>query len=186
MWLQWRWTGASGFAGIDRGPTSTNSTVTLVLCVGIAGAACVVCAPILAIRPTLEVAQIITPVSVQVLGVLLVLAGMTGTLWAQFAMGRAWRIGQNPAERTELVTGGPFRWIRNPIFTAVIIFAAGIGLLLPNMISLIGVLLVAAAIELQVRTIEEPHLRRLHAEAYATWAAHTGRFLPYVGRCAPR
>ena len=33
-----------------------------------------------------------------------------------------------------------------------------------------------------VSAVEEPHLRRLHGDPYAAYAARTGRFLPGVGR----
>ncbi|MBB4934751.1 protein-S-isoprenylcysteine O-methyltransferase Ste14 [Lipingzhangella halophila] len=39
-----------------------------------------------------------------------------------------------------------------------------------------------AAVQLQVRTIEEPYLLRTHGHAYRTYAVRTGRFLPGLGR----
>jgi hypothetical protein len=35
---------------------------------------------------------------------------------------------------------------------------------------------------LDVRGVEEPHLRRQFGELYETYAAQTGRFLPRLGR----
>jgi protein-S-isoprenylcysteine O-methyltransferase Ste14 len=37
-------------------------------------------------------------------------------------------------------------------------------------------------VELQVRAVEEPYLRLVHGEAYAIYAANTGRFVPGIGR----
>ena len=34
-------------------------------------------------------------------------------------MGRSWRMGIDPAEKTSLVTRGPYRWMRHPIYRAV-------------------------------------------------------------------
>jgi protein-S-isoprenylcysteine O-methyltransferase Ste14 len=39
-----------------------------------------------------------------------------------------------------------------------------------------------AALEIQVRGVEEPYLLRTHGEAYRRYAAATGRFLPGIGR----
>jgi hypothetical protein len=39
-----------------------------------------------------------------------------------------------------------------------------------------------AAVQLQVRAVEEPHLRATHGDAYAAYAARTGRFVPRIGR----
>ena len=52
-------------------------------------------------------------------GVVLFTIGLVATLWAQMAMGISWRIGVDPSEATPLVTAGPFRLVRNPIFTAM-------------------------------------------------------------------
>ncbi|WP_187438270.1 hypothetical protein [Actinomadura decatromicini] len=53
------------------------------------------------------------------------------------------------------------------------------------MISLFGLVLTVATIELQVRAVEEPYLRRLHARDYDRYAAEVGRFLPALGRHHP-
>jgi protein-S-isoprenylcysteine O-methyltransferase Ste14 len=39
---------------------------------------------------------------------------------------------------------------------------------------------------LQVRAVEEPYLLSVHGDAYATYAARVGRFVPGVGRLATR
>jgi protein-S-isoprenylcysteine O-methyltransferase Ste14 len=110
--------------------------------------------------------------------------GLLGTFWAQLAMGSSWRIGVDPGERTALVVAGPFRLVRNPIFTAMVAATAGLALLVPNVASLAAVAILVLAIEIQVRAVEEPHLLQAHGEAYRGWARTTGRFVPGVGRLA--
>ena len=39
-----------------------------------------------------------------------------------------------------------------------------------------------AGAELRVRAVEEPCWRHAHGDAYATYAARTGRFVPHLGR----
>src|SRR5438045_3775532 len=56
-------------------------------------------------------------------GAALAVSGIVATTWAQLAMGASWRIGVDETERTALVTGGPYRQVRNPIYTAMIVFA---------------------------------------------------------------
>jgi protein-S-isoprenylcysteine O-methyltransferase Ste14 len=97
-------------------------------------------------------------------------------------MGDSWRVGVDPAERTELVTDGPFALVRNPIFAAMIPFFAGIALLAPNALTIAGAVLLVAALELQIRFVEEPHLSRVHGQSYDDYAARVGRFVPGVGR----
>jgi protein-S-isoprenylcysteine O-methyltransferase Ste14 len=54
------------------------------------------------------------------LGFVLYGLGVVGTLVAQGAMGRSWRIGVDDSEKTELVVTGPSALVRSPIFAAII------------------------------------------------------------------
>ncbi len=72
--------------------------------------------------------------------------------------------------------------VRNPIFTALVIAAIGLAMMVPNPISIAGVVMLIVVIELQVRFVEEPHLRRLHGDGYTDYARRVGRFVPGVGR----
>jgi protein-S-isoprenylcysteine O-methyltransferase Ste14 len=45
--------------------------------------------------------------------------------------------------------------------------------------------LTVAAIQMQVRAVEEPYLLRTHGDNYAAYAARVGRFLPGLGRLTP-
>ena len=114
-------------------------------------------------------------------GAALMTAGLALTVAAQQQMGPSWRIGVDPAERTELVTAGLFGRVRNPIFTAMILFAFGVALAMPNAWSVVGAALLAAGIMLQVLVVEEPYLRRVHGEAYERYVRGAGRFLPRLG-----
>lgn len=108
--------------------------------------------------------------------------GIAGTWWAQTAMGASWRIGVRGEERTELVDRGPFRWVRNPIFSFMVLTAAGLMLLLPSLLSLAAFVSFVLAIELQVRFAEEPYLRRTHGDRYVEYCRRVGRFVPGIGR----
>ena len=93
----------------------------------------------------------------------------------------SWRIGVDPAARTDLVTGGVFGAVRNPIFTAMLVATAGLVLLVPNLVSAAAFGVLVAAFEVQVRLVEEPYLRATHGRAYDAYRATVGRFLPRVG-----
>ena len=75
--------------------------------------------------------------------------------------------------------------MRNPIFSGAALTAAGLALVVPNVLSLAMLVLFVAGLEIQVRLVEEPYLLRVHGEAYRRYAARTGRFLPGVGRLRP-
>ena len=101
---------------------------------------------------------------------------------AQESMGESWRIGVDASETTRLIDNGVFKLVRNPIFTAMLIFGAGVALLAPNGLALLAFATLATSIELQVRIVEEPYLRRTHGLHYAEYTSRVGRFIPGLGR----
>jgi protein-S-isoprenylcysteine O-methyltransferase Ste14 len=123
---------------------------------------------------------------VAVTGLVLASAGFTATLAGQAGMGASWRIGVDPDERTELVTTGVFAHVRNPIFSTMVLAQVGMVLLVPTWPSVAALVALIGAVQVQVRAVEEPYLRRGHGGAYAAYAARTGRFLPGVGRGVTR
>lgn len=110
--------------------------------------------------------------------------GSVLTVLAQHSMGRSWRVGIDERP-TELVTTGLFHWMRNPIFSGMIVFLAGVVLLAPSPWSVMGFLWAVSLIALQTR-LEEQHLVAVHGDTYQSYAAHTGRFFPGVGRVRPK
>ncbi len=115
-------------------------------------------------------------------GAVVASVGIVLIFLAQMNMGEQWRIGIDETERTQLVSSGAFRLVRNPIFSAMILTAAGLAVMVPNPISIVGLMLLVVAIELQVRFVEEPYLRRLHGSEYHRYSERVGRFVPGVGR----
>lgn len=93
-------------------------------------------------------------------------------------MGGSWRVGVDEGERTALVTVGAFALVGNPFFTATLVTGAGLALIVPNAVAILGS---ARAIELRVEVVEEPSLRRLHGERYPAYRTTVGRFVPGVG-----
>ncbi len=101
--------------------------------------------------------------------------------WGQEDMAASWRIGIAPAEQTELVTRGLFRFCRNPIYLGLQVGLAAFCCFLPGCIS--AALLVLGVILLKVQTrLEEVHLLQQHGASYAAYCARVGRFLPFTGR----
>lgn len=178
-WLQLRRTGSTGFHGVGGRPGSAEWLAGVGFVVAlVVGAA----APVLALLGVVEPIDALDTAPVHAAGIVLAAAGIAATLYAQVAMGTSWRIGVDPAERTALVTTGPFAVVRNPIFAAMLPTALGLVLLVPSWIAIAGLLGLWLALELQVRVVEEPYLRRAHEPAYADYAARVGRFVPGIGR----
>ena len=178
-WLQWRRTGDAGFRGVSGRPGSPEWLAGVgfvaALVAGVAG-------PVTALaRPDrLGPLDALAHPVLQWPGAVLAVLGVVATFATQTAMGSSWRIGVDAREVTDLVTGGPFAVVRNPIFTAMGATGLGLVLMVPNVVAVAGLVLLVVALELQVRVVEEPYLRAVHGAAYADYAARTGRFLPVL------
>ncbi|HEX7058783.1 MAG TPA: isoprenylcysteine carboxylmethyltransferase family protein [Solirubrobacterales bacterium] len=176
--LQVRRTGSTGVHGLpaNAGPLErlAGSLFVFSLLAGVA-------APALTLAGVLDPVPALDGMVGNTIGFLLTAAGILLTFGAQLAMGDAWRIGVDPEERTRLVTDGPFRLVRNPIYSALIPTVLGLLLMVPNAMALIGFACILISIELQVRLVEEPHLLKTFGKSYADYAASVGRFVPGVG-----
>ncbi len=123
------------------------------------------------------------PPAVRSVGWLMLLGGFLSTVVAQRQMGASWRVGIDDRP-TALVTAGPFRVVRNPIFSGLLLFLGGYGCLMPAWWS--AGLWVATAVGLRIQiAYEERHLLALHGGAYRDYASRVGRLLPFVGRLRP-
>jgi protein-S-isoprenylcysteine O-methyltransferase Ste14 len=177
-WLQRRRTGSTGFRGMNGRLGSAE---------WVAGLGFVIALVVAVVGPVLQLSGVITPLSVlhaewiQVAGIALAGLGIVLTVWAQLDMGESWRVGVDASETTALVRTRVFGWVRNPIYSAMLIFDFGIALVTPNFVTIAGLVLAIAALELQVRRVEEPYLLGKHGAAYRGYTASVGRFIPGVG-----
>ncbi|HEX2162062.1 MAG TPA: isoprenylcysteine carboxylmethyltransferase family protein [Thermoleophilaceae bacterium] len=177
--VQLRRTGASGFEGVSGRPGSAEWWAGVLFAVAIAVG---VTAPLLALLGIVEPVRAFDVTAVHAVGVVLFGAGLAGTLAAQVAMGDSWRIGVDDSTVTELVVDGPFAVVRNPIFAAMLPACTGLALMVPSVVSFVGLAALVIALQLQVRVVEEPYLLRAHGSRYREYAARVGRFLPGIGR----
>jgi protein-S-isoprenylcysteine O-methyltransferase Ste14 len=177
--LHYRRTGSSGFVGLSGRPGSIEWLAGVLFGVAVITGG---------LAPLAQLLGLLQPVvsgdapAMHVAGVLCFGIGLAGTLQAQASMGDSWRIGVDSGERTDLVSRGPFRWVRNPIFTWMSLATVGLVLLTPNVLAIASLVILLVVLEVQVRAVEEPYLLRTHGASYRKYASTTGRFVPGIGR----
>ena len=110
-------------------------------------------------------------------GVVVMVAGYAGTLWCYWAMGDRWRIGIDRKQRGGLVTRGPYRGVRHPIYLFQIVMLTAVVILLPTWLAVTVLALhwVCAVIK---ALDEEAHLREAYGAVYRDYVAQTGMLLP--------
>ena len=131
--------------------------------------------------PLSEADRRATSITRHVLGAVLMFGGLLFQAAAMLELGASWRIGIEESARPGLVTGGLYRFTRNPIFLALIAVLAGYTLLLPTLLS--ALILVGACIAIRQQIAEEEsYLVRSYGEQYRAYARRVGRLLPGVGK----
>jgi protein-S-isoprenylcysteine O-methyltransferase Ste14 len=117
---------------------------------------------------------------VPVVTAVLLVAGF-GVLGLSFlALGKSLTAHPIPANKGVLVTDGLYRYVRHPIYTAVLAIGAAmtlLGGLIPH-----AVFYSALIILLNYKANFEEQLLRARYPQYASYAAKTGRFLPKLKR----
>lgn len=111
-------------------------------------------------------------------GLAVIAVGAALACWA-VASFHSWRIQAQLEAGHQLATGGPFRFLRHPIYMALNLFALGTALWVPTKAAWLAVLLMAAGSEWRAR-IEERLLAEAFGEDYAAYRRHTARFIPGV------
>ena len=77
-----------------------------------------------------------------------------------------------------LVREGPYQWVRNPMYIAVLSTILGEAILFHSLLLVGYALLLGVVIHLFVVFIEEPSLRRQFGESYETYLHTVPRWLP--------
>jgi len=177
--IQLRRTGETGLIGFRSGAEPIE-VLGGVLFVG--GMVMGALSAILVLRDSLEPIDALESDAIQAIGIVVASVGGLAVFGAQLGMGESWRIGVPDEERLDLVTGGWFSIVRNPIYTAMLVGWAGFALMVPTWLGIAAVPTIAMGLEIQVRSVEEPYLLRTHGDAFRAYATRVGRFIPGFGR----
>jgi protein-S-isoprenylcysteine O-methyltransferase Ste14 len=113
------------------------------------------------------------------IGVALGVLGLLLLIWVHHTLGRQWSTNLQFREKHTLVTGGPYRWARHPMYTALFAFFVGLALIAASWLI---VLLVAISIAVLYARIskEEVMMVEQFGDEYREYMKRTGRFLPGV------
>ena len=120
------------------------------------------------------------PEGIRWLGVLLGILCVAGVYWLFSSIGSG--ITPTSATRKEhsLVTSGPYRWVRHPLYTIGSSLFIAFGMMADNWF--VAALGFAAFVAMAIRTPkEEANLIEKFGDEYREYMKHTGRFFPKVG-----
>ena len=130
-------------------------------------------------RPPGLIAPLVQSHALAIVGLLLAAAALAGSWVCWRRMGKSWRMGIDPSERTQLIVTGPYAYVRHPIYALSSLLVLASVAVLPSPLMLAIALLHLAFLQWEARR-EEAHLLAVHGELYVDYCRRVGRFLPRV------
>jgi protein-S-isoprenylcysteine O-methyltransferase Ste14 len=118
---------------------------------------------------------------VRLVGLGLIATGLALSMWAQVALGKNWIGAIGIRKGHQLVTDGPYRLVRHPLYSGMWISGIGICLITLDILYGLAALVWAAAYSLRI-PLEEHLLQKRFRRRFDTYAATTGALLPRIRR----
>jgi protein-S-isoprenylcysteine O-methyltransferase Ste14 len=114
----------------------------------------------------------------EAVGLALFAGGLLFAIWARVTIGRNWATPMTQTTEPELVTGGPYRLVRHPIYTGILVAGAGTAIAL----TWLGMIAVALATIYFVysASVEERFLTEQFPDDYPAYKRSTRMLLPFV------
>ena len=113
------------------------------------------------------------------LGAVLVAAGLAFSVWARVHLGRNWSGTVTIKQGHELIRSGPYRFVRHPIYTGLLLAFLGTAIALGEWRGLVAVAIFVVAVWRKAM-VEERFLAEHFGEAYARYRAEVRALIPFV------
>lgn len=113
------------------------------------------------------------------LGFVLTLCGVVTAVWARASLGRNWSRTMDLKQDHTLITSGPYRVVRHPIYSGLLAMFAGTALVLGTPLVVVAVFLALWSCLIRIPA-EEALMLRTFPNSYARYASHTRRLVPFV------
>ncbi len=114
----------------------------------------------------------------RVAGLIVMWVGLAIRFWAIAALGRAFRTTVEVDPGQTVVSTGPYRWVRHPSYSGLLLIVTGFGLGAGNWLALA----ICAALPLPALLwrihVEEAELTAVLGDRYRAYQAHTKRLIP--------
>jgi protein-S-isoprenylcysteine O-methyltransferase Ste14 len=166
FWVMWLFAAFGAKRGTRRGLT------TRLLGLGIAVVV------IILLRVFKAGALAIHSQALQSVGCVLLGCGLALAVWARIYLGRNWGMPMTQFDEPELVTSGPYRYVRHPIYSGILVGMLGTGLA-TSLDWFIG-LVVVGAYFIYSATIEERLMSASFPQEYRAYRARTKMLVPFL------
>ncbi len=112
------------------------------------------------------------------IGAVVFASGLALAIWARVQLGRNWGMPMTEKADPELVTSGPYRFVRHPIYSGLLVGLLGTALV-TNLIGLLIVVVLGGYFYFSA-SVEEKNLIAAFPTAYPAYRSHTKMLIPFV------
>jgi protein-S-isoprenylcysteine O-methyltransferase Ste14 len=117
--------------------------------------------------------------AVKTFGLVLCVAGLAISIWARRILGTNWSANPTLKEGHELIILGPYRYVRHPIYSGLLLALVGTVLAGAGLIDFILFAYVAIGLHFKSK-IEESLMLRQFPDAYPAYQQKTKAIIPFV------
>jgi protein-S-isoprenylcysteine O-methyltransferase Ste14 len=111
-------------------------------------------------------------------GLVVIWIGLAVRVWAVATLGRSFRTTVEVDAGQTVVSNGPYRWVRHPSYTGLMLIVVGFGLAFGTWPGLAVCVLVPAVAMLRRIHVEEAELTRVLGDEYRAYSGRTKRLIP--------
>ena len=128
--------------------------------------------------PWMVWAKLPIPPSLQWLGVAIALGSNALFIWVHCTLDRQWSLSLRIKTEHQLITSGPYQYVRHPMYTALGIYTLGMILISADLLLLIFFML---SLGYNIHRVDREELMLIEefGDAYRNYMKHTSRFLPH-------
>ncbi|MGA9876777.1 MAG: isoprenylcysteine carboxylmethyltransferase family protein [Solirubrobacteraceae bacterium] len=114
----------------------------------------------------------------EAVGAVLFVAGLGLAVWARIYLGGNWGMPMTQKDEPELVTSGPYRFVRHPIYSGILLGILGTSL--ATDLYLVIALIVIGVYFIHSARVEERLMSSSFPAAYPSYRAKTKMLIPFV------
>ena len=120
------------------------------------------------------------PLSIRLIGAAISIISVLLILWVFRSIGRNISETVLTKQDHELVTSGPYRWVRHPLYSSALLLIFTIGLMLGDWVLLLFSLVGTVVFRFMVIPAEEEKLVALFGEEYEKYKNQSGALIPKI------
>lgn len=116
--------------------------------------------------------------TVEAIGILCTALGIAFAFWARFYLGTNWGMPMSVQENAELVTTGPYAYVRNPIYSGMLLAMLGSAIIVG--LAWLSIFVISGIYFIYSATQEEKLLVKQFPDTFPAYKARTRMLVPFI------